>query len=201
MPDEAARVTILRSAPRPVYHRAMPMRSHGMWRLILFVTLIAVAPGQAQQSDRAQALRDQIDRIFKLREFDPPRFGPARWLPDGKAYAIVERGSDAAGGSEIARYDATTGSRTVVVPASRLVPSGMKSALTIDDYAWSPDGKRLLIFTNTRRVWRQNTRGDYWTLEVDTGKLNKLGGGFARGLADVREVLSRQLARRLRPRE
>ena len=130
----------------------------------------------AQQSDRAQALRDQIDRIFRAREFDPPRFGPARWLPDGKAYAIVERASDAAGGSEIARYDAATGSRTVLVSASRLVPSGMKSALTIDDYAWSPDGNRLLIFTNTRRVWRQNTRGDYWVLEVATGRLKKLGG-------------------------
>ena len=39
--------------------------------------------------------------------------------------------------------------------------------------------KRLLIFTNTRRVWRQNTRGDYWVLDLATKKLQKLGGNAA----------------------
>jgi dipeptidyl-peptidase 4 len=151
------------------------MRSHCRFRPILLVVLAVIAPAQAQQTDRAQALRDQLDRIYTSREFDSPRFGPARWLPDGKAYAIVERATGSAGGSEIARYDAATGSRTVLVSASRLVPSGMKSALSIDDYTWSPDGSRLLIFTNTRRVWRQNTRGDYWVLEIATGRLKRLG--------------------------
>ncbi len=51
-------------------------------------------------------------------------------------------------------------------PASRLVPPGAKTPLDIDDYAWSADGRRLLIFTNTKKVWRQNTRGDYWVLDV-----------------------------------
>ena len=55
-----------------------------------------------------------------------------------------------------------------LVPASRLVPPGLDSPLDIDDYAWSDDGRRLLIFTNTRKVWRQNTRGDYWVLDVGT---------------------------------
>ncbi len=33
-----------------------------------------------------------------------------------------------------------------------------------------------MIFTNTRRVWRLNTRGDYWTLSLKDGRLRKLGG-------------------------
>ena len=152
----------------------MATGSHTLRRLIVVAVLAAVVPIQAQQTDRARTLYDQIDRIFRTRQFDPPRFGPARWLPDGMAYAIVERASG--GGSEIARYDAATGTRTVLVQASRLVPAGAKAPLDIDDYAWSPDGRRLLIFTNTRRVWRQNTRGDYWVLEVASGVLKKLGG-------------------------
>jgi dipeptidyl-peptidase-4 len=126
----------------------------------------------AQQSDRASALAAQIDRIFKTREYDPPRFGPARWLPDGAAYAIVERGEN--GG--IVKYDAATGAKSVLVPASKLMPSGAKSGLDIDDYEWSGDGKRLLIFTNTKKVWRRNTRGDYWVLDLASGGLKKLGG-------------------------
>src|SRR5262249_45705980 len=50
-------------------------------------------------------------------------------------------------------------------------------ALDIDDYAWSPDGKQLLVFTNTKKVWRQNTRGDYYVLDVASGAQKKLGGG------------------------
>ena len=26
-----------------------------------------------------------------------------------------------------------------------------------------------MIFTNTRRVWRYNTRGDYWVLDLPSG--------------------------------
>ena len=140
------------------------------------VALFAGVTSQAQPVDRAQALYDQIDRIFQKKEYDAPRFGPARWLPTGNAYAIVEPVAAPATGREIVRYDAATGARSIVVAASALVPPGGKAPLDISDYAWSSDGARLLIFTNTRKVWRQNTRGDYWVLTVKGGALRKLGG-------------------------
>jgi dipeptidyl-peptidase-4 len=34
----------------------------------------------------------------------------------------------------------------------------------------------MLVYTNSKKVWRQNTRGDYWVLDVASGKLTKLGG-------------------------
>ena len=46
----------------------------------------------------------------------------------------------------------------------------------IDDYAFSADRSRLLIFTNSQRVWRTNTRGDYWVLDRSSHELHKLGG-------------------------
>ena len=134
----------------------------------------AVIGLDAWQSGQGLALSAQIDRIFKAREFDPPRFGPARWLPDGTGYAIVERAAGAGEGAEIARYDATTGVRSVMVPASKLRTNDR--GLDVDGYDWSADGKRLLIFTNTKKVWRQNTRGDYWVLDVASGSLKKIGG-------------------------
>src|SRR5262249_28874101 len=60
--------------------------------------------------------------------------------------------------------------------AEKLVPSGAKAPLAIEDYSLSADSQRLLVFTNTRKVWRYNTRGDYWTLELGSGALRKLGG-------------------------
>jgi dipeptidyl-peptidase-4 len=115
------------------------------------------------QADTRTPLQAQIDRIFKDHAYDAPRFGPARWLPDGTAYAIVERGGD---GTEIARYDAATGARSVLA----------QTTLDVDDYAWSSDGRQLLVFTNTQKVWRQRTRGDYYVIDVTTGARKKLGG-------------------------
>ena len=59
--------------------------------------------------------------------------------------------------------------------AARLVPPGATAPLEIADYSWSPDGKQLLLFTETRRVWRTHSRGDYWVLDLGTSALRKLG--------------------------
>ena len=75
------------------------------------------------------------------------------------------------------RYEAATGKREVQVSASQLTPAGAKTPLVIEDYAWTDDMSRLLVFTNSKRVWRRNTRGDYWVLDCQSGKLQKLGGG------------------------
>ena len=67
-----------------------------------------------------------------------------------------------------------------MVAARQLVPPGADAPLDVEEYAWSPDGKKALIFTNTQPVWRLNTRGDYWVLDREGGKLRKLGGANAK---------------------
>lgn len=145
------------------------MTKHAL-AVFLFV-VAAVAPIGAQDARQA-ALYERIDRIFNTRDFAPPRFGPARWL-GAAAYTTVEDAEG--GGSDIVRYDAATGARSVLVPAARLTPPD-GAPLDIADYRWSDDGRKLLIFTNTRKVWRLNTRGDYWVLDLGSGRLAKLGG-------------------------
>jgi dipeptidyl-peptidase-4 len=145
--------------------------------VVLLGVLVAVAAPRAQPADRLRALDDQIGRIFDAHDYDAPRFGPARWLPDGATYSTLERSTTSPEAADLVRYDAATGVRTVLVEASRLVPVGRTRPLEIADYAWSRDGRRLLIFTNTRKVWRQNTRGDYWVLDLSAGTLKQLGAG------------------------
>jgi len=119
-----------------------------------------------------------IDRLFASPEFIEEPFGPARWLPDGESYTTLE-GAAGGTGTDIVRYDAASGRRDVLVPATRLVPNGRQQPLDIEDYLWSKDGRWLLVFTNTARVWRQNTRGDYWVLDRKSGALRQLGGKSA----------------------
>lgn len=122
------------------------------------------------------ATAEMLRRIFASRDFIGDRFGPARWIENGNAYTTVERSPTMRGGADIVRYVTATGDRSVYVAAEQLVPAGAVQSLKFDDYAWSRDGKQLLLFTNTKRVWRQNTRGDYWVLNRSTSALRKLGG-------------------------
>jgi dipeptidyl-peptidase-4 len=130
----------------------------------------------AQQTDSSLLT---IDRIYGSAEFRPASFGPASWLGDGSAYTTLEP-SVSGDGQELIRYDAARGTREVLVSTRQLTPAGATAPLDVESYSWSPDGRMLLIFTNTRPVWRMNTRGDYWVLDRTTGALRQLGGPNAK---------------------
>src|SRR6185295_17261051 len=100
----------------------------------------------------------------------------ARWIEGGAAYTTVAPSTEINDGLDIVRYATRTGERTVFVSARQMVRPGTSIPLDFDDYDWSPDGSRVLLFTNTQRVWRENTRGDYWVLDRASGKLRQLGG-------------------------
>ncbi len=131
----------------------------------------ATSCGIAQTDARLDARR------ITSGEFAAQRFGPARWL-DGSHYATLEPAADR-GALELIRYDAVTGAREVLVGKARLALPGRTTALQIEDYEFSPDGTRLLLFTDSERVWRQNTRGEYYVLELaGTAAPRRLGGAL-----------------------
>jgi dipeptidyl-peptidase-4 len=149
-----------------------------MVKLRLFIVSVVVlglarAPLGAQVPD---SVRAAIHRIFGTRDFSSQPFGPAAFIDGGRAYTTVEPNPGVRGASDIVRYETATGTRSILVPATALVPAGQTTPLDFDDYSWSADRRELLLFTNTQRVWRQNTRGDYWVLTLATRKLQKLGG-------------------------
>ncbi len=145
-----------------------------MTMIVCFATApLATAPPNAQGSSELETM---LGRVFASKEFSLKAFGPARWLNGGEAYTILEPSQVSGKAKEIVRYDTRAGKREVLVPASALIPSGGEVPLPIEDYAWSADMNRLLVFTNTARVWRRNTRGDYWVLDRQRGTLRKLGG-------------------------
>jgi dipeptidyl-peptidase-4 len=144
--------------------------------LILFAVFVSMECAKNAASKTEDLSRLSLERIYQSNEFGAERFGPARWLEDGSGYTILEDSESETGGREILRYDPETGERLILVSSDRLVPSGRSKPLGISDYVWSEDGQKLLIFTNTRRVWRQNTRGDYWVLNLSSGRLQQVDG-------------------------
>ena len=119
-----------------------------------------------------------VDRLFGTREFEAEPLPAIHWSKRSATYFTLVKSKDTTG-RNIVRNDPATGKREIVVPASALVPKGAKDPLTIESFAFSADESKVLIFTNGRRVWRRNSRGDYWVLDVASRELTKLGGGAA----------------------
>ena len=151
-----------------------------MLRRFTFVAVLLALPLGggllAAQDGAADSSLLTVDRIFASPEFRPASASPLTWLPDGSGYTTFERVTGRRAGRDLVRYDTETGGKTVLVPSSRLIPAGDSLPLDVEDYSWSPDGGKLLIFTNSEQVWRTNTRGDYWVLDLSGWQLKKLGG-------------------------
>ncbi|MEZ6090136.1 MAG: S9 family peptidase [Pirellulaceae bacterium] len=143
---------------------------------VIFHCILFHCVAHADKPDRTPASsRLTVERIYGSGEFSSHSFS-AEWMDGGHRYTKLEATSDESSDRGIVAYDAATGERQVLVPASDLVPPGRSSALPIASFTFSDDLSRVLIFTNTQRVWRQNTRGDYWVLDRSARTLKQLGG-------------------------
>ncbi|MCG8306421.1 MAG: S9 family peptidase [Cytophagales bacterium] len=112
-----------------------------------------------------------IDRIFSG-HFRSESLGDIRWM---KTYDGFTQRRSSSGGSEIHLFNINKNEWQVLVGSNELIPTGHSKPLRIAGFSWSEDESRLLIFTNTKRVWRRNTRGDYWVFDMKEKTLKQLG--------------------------
>ena len=94
--------------------------------------------------------------------------GAIRWTKDGNHFYQIEEG-------EIFEIDAASKTKPVlVISKSMLTPAG-KTAIGVKRFSFSEDGASVLIMTNTKKVWRSDTRGDYWVYNRNAKTLNQVG--------------------------
>lgn len=91
------------------------------------------------------------------------------WAPDGTGYLKQKEGN-------IYKVDPKSDNETVLIKKEQLMPPGFTTPLKIQSFEYSNDKSKILLFANTAKVWRMNTRGDYWVLSGV--KLTQLGRGL-----------------------
>ena len=149
--------------------------------LLLLFTLSAflVVPVKAQQPTQpaaSDASTLTIDRIFNSDELQSVKLGVFIWSKRTPSYFTLDAPQAADKARNLVHNDLASGTKEVVVPVSAFIPPGTDKPLEVDAFEFSADETKLLIFTNSKRVWRSNTRGDYWVLDMTTRELKKLGG-------------------------
>ena len=89
-----------------------------------------------------------------------------QWTGDGKGIFSLSKNA-------LVKTDVLTGDVDTIISA--LVLNNVELFKRMDNYSWNEKTQQLLVFANTARVWRYNTRGDYWLYDNNTKKWKQLG--------------------------
>ena len=146
-----------------------------MHRLFYFLAVMAFAALGAEESKEKPNPLLSLDRLYGKPEFSAKSYG-VKWLEAGQGYVRLEKSKATKEARDIVRVDPATGKREILVAAKALIPEGKKKPLAVSGYTFTKDLAKVLIYTNTRRIWRVHSRGDYWVLDRASGKLHQLGG-------------------------
>ena len=103
--------------------------------------ILAAFPSTLAGSDE---LNQSLKRIFSTKAFAGKSFGPARWIRGGTSFTTLEASLTIPSARDIVEYDTASGKRLILVSAAQLKPVGADKPITIQDYQWDKDLKRLL---------------------------------------------------------
>src|SRR2546429_247261 len=142
------------------------MRARSLPGLFPLALAVLLAGPPVAQATQAPVLT--VHSIWGTREFASDLVSPT-WTKDGTAYTTVE--TDSAGRTDLYRVDALSGKQERLVRGADLVPPGASQPVAVEEYRFSSDGARLLVFTNSARVWRQNTKGTYYVWDLQAKRL------------------------------
>ena len=123
----------------------------------------------AEENARLLAeIEPRFKAIYERDEFAIRSF-TATWLPDGSGYLKLETPVGATV-AEVARYDAASGERTVVVPSEKLVVPGSSQSLRLRWFQRAPSGNRFLLHGD---ITEGERRSGHWLYEPESGVLRR----------------------------
>jgi dipeptidyl-peptidase 4 len=151
-------------------------KAHKALGMLLVLSLAACSSTTIKTSQQSTSINQlSLIDIYKNKTYNTKSLGAVRWMQDGNSYTALETSADNEKAQDIVRYEVGNNERKVLVSAATLTPAGAEKPLTIDDYQWNSDQSQLMIYTNSQKVWRSKSRGDYWLLDIKSGTLTQLG--------------------------
>ncbi|MBJ6118168.1 S9 family peptidase [Pontibacter sp. BT310] len=93
-----------------------------------------------------------------------------QWLKSGDTYVQAEQG-------QLVKHKLPDDATEIFLNKTALVPAGKTEPLKIRSFDMSADEQKVLLYTNTKKVWRYDTRGDYWVYDLQKKTLQQVGAG------------------------
>ena len=128
-------------------------------------------PAPAELPARADSAKTlTLERLFASPEFSARGFQGGQWAESGARLLYVDRDRES-GASSLVELDLTTDQERTLIDGATLAKTDSEGLIQIEDYATSADGSRTLLYTDSERVWRLNTKGYYYVLDNETGTI------------------------------
>ena len=90
------------------------------------------------------------------------------WTNNGDSYFKFEK-------NQLVSYTLPNHDVKTVISKAQLTPAGKSEPIAVAHFTFSLDQQKVLLFTNTKKVWRLNTKGDYWVFNFKTNTLTQIG--------------------------
>lgn len=102
--------------------------------------------------------------VFAQQDID---INDLNWLPNSHSFWVNKDNS-------VVVYDVDKlDKQSTILSKSQLTAAGFTGE--IEKLVWNDSKTKVLVYTNSKKVWRENTKGDYWFFDLTTGKGKQLG--------------------------
>ena len=119
----------------------------------------------------SMAAGEQLDlKAITQGRFSQKTMTAVRPMADGETYTQIS-----ADGKQIVSYSFRTGKQEGVVFDAATARGGQVTR--VDNYIMSPDGRRILIQTDTRSIYRRSFTATYYIYDIRNNKLEPLSDG------------------------
>ena len=136
---------------------------HSLFILCIGIASISVSLSAQGQDAPKKSLT--LEAIHHSNTFSPASFNGGRWAEEGPIIWYIEQDPN---GDEthLMSFNLETDERIRLIDGSTLYADDVERVIAIDDYAYSANGSTVLIYTDSERVWRSNTKGYYYIYSV-----------------------------------
>lgn len=139
----------------------------------LFLATTALIIGFSGSINAQKNEQISLEDIWKKYSYSPKYVSGLTSMNDGLHYTTLERSKK---GTFIVKYAYSSGNAvdTLIKPGA-LQHDG--KAISINEYSFSADEKKMLIATNQESIYRHSSKADYFVVELENGNLKKLTDG------------------------
>jgi len=110
-----------------------------------------------------------LEDIFLNETFASKSLEGGQWADSGAVVTYVV--SSGSGETSVVSYNLESDEVSVLVDGAALLADDVGRPITIDGYEFSSNRRKVLLYTDSERVWRQNTKGFYYVFDLEDGTL------------------------------
>ena len=144
-----------------------------MRRLAIVLAFLLTGTGVVRPAPAQEKPSFTLKNIHASSTFRPDSFQGGRWAEEGPVITYIEP-ADTADATHLMRYNLRTDERTRVIDGTNLYAEDVDRIVPIQDYAFDDAGDKVLIYTDSKEVWRTNTKGFYYVYDLNTQALTPI---------------------------